>query len=165
MDGCLSTTPANSLHTSQTMITPEQLAKSNTEHGHQAALFCWATLPETLERHPDLKYMFAIPNGGERNKITASRLKAEGVKAGVLDIFLPVPTKPQYIWSDADGAIPLKFSHRFHGLFIELKVGKNRPTKEQEAYIDYLTKVDYKCEICYGWQEARDVIIKYMDMR
>ena len=29
---------------------------------------------------------FAIPNGGKRNLITATKLKAEGVKAGVPDI-------------------------------------------------------------------------------
>jgi len=29
---------------------------------------------------------FAVPNGGQRNKIVASKLKAEGVKAGVPDI-------------------------------------------------------------------------------
>jgi hypothetical protein len=29
---------------------------------------------------------FAIPNGGQRNKIVASKLKAEGVKAGIPDI-------------------------------------------------------------------------------
>jgi len=29
---------------------------------------------------------FAIPNGGQRNKIVASKLKSEGVKAGVPDI-------------------------------------------------------------------------------
>jgi hypothetical protein len=29
---------------------------------------------------------FAVPNGGQRNKVVASKLKAEGVKAGVPDI-------------------------------------------------------------------------------
>ena len=29
---------------------------------------------------------FAVPNGGQRNKIVAAKLKAEGVKAGVPDI-------------------------------------------------------------------------------
>ena len=29
---------------------------------------------------------FAVPNGGKRNKITAIKLKAEGVKAGIPDI-------------------------------------------------------------------------------
>lgn len=32
---------------------------------------------------------FAIPNGGARNVVTATRLKAEGVSAGVPDLFVP----------------------------------------------------------------------------
>lgn len=32
--------------------------------------------------------VFAIPNGGRRNVVTATRLKAEGVMAGVPDLFV-----------------------------------------------------------------------------
>ena len=32
--------------------------------------------------------VFAIPNGGARNVVTATRLKAEGVTAGVPDLFV-----------------------------------------------------------------------------
>ena len=35
--------------------------------------------------------MYHIPNGGRRNKITGARLKAEGVVAGVPDVFLASP--------------------------------------------------------------------------
>lgn len=31
-------------------------------------------------------FYFAVPNGGKRNKVTASIMKAEGVKAGIPDI-------------------------------------------------------------------------------
>ena len=34
---------------------------------------------------------FAIANGGLRNIIVAKKLKAEGVKAGVADLFLMIP--------------------------------------------------------------------------
>ena len=50
--------------------------------------------------------MFHIPNGGSRNKLEASNLKKQGVKAGVPDLFLPV----------GRGS--------YHGLFIELKSAK-----------------------------------------
>lgn len=33
--------------------------------------------------------IFAIPNGGDRNPIVGARLKAEGVKPGVPDLFIP----------------------------------------------------------------------------
>ena len=41
-------------------ITPEQLAASGSEDGHQSALFCWAAL--NTEQYPQLKNLFAIPN-------------------------------------------------------------------------------------------------------
>lgn len=34
---------------------------------------------------------FAVPNGGARNSVEASRLKAEGVMSGVADILITVP--------------------------------------------------------------------------
>lgn len=83
------------------MITPEQLAASSTEDGHQLALFCWIRLhPE----YPHLNKLTHIPNGGSRNKAEAAKLKAMGVQAGFTDLFLPVP-----------------ILMKSHGLFIELK--------------------------------------------
>lgn len=125
------------------VITPAQLA-GDSEHSHQVALFAWAAL--NFARYPQLKYMFAIPNGGLRDIRTATNLKAEGVKAGVPDIFLPVP-----------------YIYRYAGLFIELKVGKNKPTKEQIEWIDNLTKSGYYCKVCYSWIEAKDCLVNYLE--
>lgn len=33
--------------------------------------------------------IFAIPNGGARNVVTAARMKVEGVTAGVPDLYIP----------------------------------------------------------------------------
>ena len=92
-------------------MTPQQLAKPGTEHAHQVALFCWAA--SMLAIHPELRWMYAIPNGGDRNPIVAARLKAEGVKSGVSDICIPVA------------------KHGYHGFYIELKKpgGKESPTQ------------------------------------
>ena len=43
----------NTIAERKLMITPEQLAKSGTEHGHQAALFCWIAL--NIDRYPELE--------------------------------------------------------------------------------------------------------------
>lgn len=131
------------------MITPAQLASSGSEHGAQSALFAWAAL--SVGKYPQLKYMFAIPNGGLRDVRTAANLKAEGVKAGVPDIFLPVPLHPY----GADNC--------YAGLFLELKVGKNKPTKEQLEYIEYLKSAGYYCYVCYTWNVARDTIVAYLE--
>ena len=124
-------------------ISPEQLAKSGTEHGHQCAIFAWAA--QNYDKYPQLRLMFAIPNGGYRNAATAGRLKAEGVKSGVADIFLPYPKK--YV----------------HGLFIELKVGTNKPTKEQHEFISDMERFGYTAMWVIGWESARDEIIRYIE--
>ena len=59
------------------------------EGAEQRALFAWAKLNE--RSHPELALLHAIPNGGKRNPREAANLKAQGVKAGVPDICLPVP--------------------------------------------------------------------------
>ena len=123
-------------------ITPEQLAASGSEHAHQCALFCWAALETS--RFPELALMFAIPNGGERNKIVAARLKAEGVKSSVPDIFLPV----------ARG--------RWHGLFIELKKIDGRACEGQLEMIDKLKAQGFGACVCVGWEVARDTLIAYL---
>lgn len=71
-------------------MTPEQIAKAGTEHAHQAAVFCWAR-PQSLKPGWEaLTLLHAVPNGGDRDKAVAGRMKAEGVRAGIHDIMLPV---------------------------------------------------------------------------
>ncbi len=143
-------------------LTPKQYAETPTEHAQQVALFMWAALPETLKKYPVLEYMFAIPNGGLRMPAIANRLKAEGVKRGVPDIFLPMP-KP------VNSGYPQSFIAWRYGLFIEMK----RPTTiekaagvtsdEQDKFISFLRGMGYACVVCYTFQDARQVIIDYLD--
>jgi hypothetical protein len=122
------------------MITPEKLASSGSEQGHQSALFCWAA----MEQSPELKLMFHVPNGGYRNKIEAQRLQAAGVKKGVYDILLPV----------SRGG--------FHGLFIEMKSKTGVVSKEQKEFGCNVQKQGYAAVVCYDWQEARNLILSYL---
>ena len=113
------------------------------EHTEQVALFRWAKL--AAGAHPELRLMFAVPNGGHRHKATAGRLKAEGVKSGVPDIILPV----------ARGG--------FHGLYLELKRQKGtRPTAEQRQWLADLEAEGYRTDWCRGWEPAREVIVAYL---
>lgn len=114
----------------------------NQEHDEQVALFRWAGY-KTREI-PELCFLFAIPNGGARHIAVARKLKAEGVKAGIPDIFLPV----------VRGA--------YHGLFIEMKVGKNKLTGPQEEWHVVLKGQGYRVEVCYGWEAAKDVLEDYL---
>lgn len=64
-----------------------------------------------------LRWLFAIPNGGSRDIREAVRLKRQGVKAGVSDMFLPIPNS------------------MYHGLFIELKVGKTKQVRCKKSLL------------------------------
>lgn len=85
--------------------------------------------------HPD-HLIFAIPNGGGRNIVTAGRLKMEGVLAGVPDLFIP----------------SLK-------LWIEMKRKKGGVvSKEQKSVMNYLETVGYICYVAHGCDEAKLII-------
>ena len=89
--------------------------------------------------------VFHIPNGGSRNKMEAANLKRQGVKAGVPDLMFPVAL------------------HGYHGLFIEMKAGRNKTTENQEAWLDLLAKNEYCVRVCYGFDEARQIIDWYFE--
>lgn len=123
----------------------------NLEHIQQVNLFKWATL--NLFKYPQLELMYAIPNGGQRSITTAVKLKAEGVKAGMPDICLPI--QKSFINSNGD----LRF---WNALYIELKVKPNKPTDVQVKKMKLLEMYENKCVVCYSWQEAADEIVKYL---
>lgn len=112
------------------------------ESGHQEALFSWAAY--NVQRMPELEYMHHVPNGGKRDAATAVALKRQGVKAGVPDIVLPAARE------------------EYHGLYIELKAGKNTTTVNQKHWLKYLAAAGYYTAVCYGWQTAAELIEKYL---
>lgn len=117
-------------------------AETGSEHAEQVALFAWAE--DNVERLPALALMFAIPNGGHRHVSVAAKLKMEGVKAGVPDLMLPWP------------------AHGRHGLFIEMKYGKNQPSNSQQLWLQRLEMAGYATAICYSTQAAITVIENYL---
>lgn len=102
-----------------------------------------------------LRFMFSIPNGGERNKVQASRLVAEGVKAGAPDIFLPYPRirNNQVL---------------FHGLFIEMKRPKSqgkavgRLSEKQVEFQNYLISQNYSHKVAYDYLQAAEAVLEYL---
>ena len=120
----------------------KQTIPTVSESVEQINLFRWAVYASGAM--PELDLLHHIPNGGKRNITTEKRLKAEGVKAGVPDISLPVP------------------SGRYHGLYIELKAGKNKITEIQEGWLSALTQQGYYTAVCYGWEAASKVITAYL---
>ena len=114
-----------------------------TEHQEQAALFEWAAFQECV--WPELRLLHAIPNGGKRDKVTAARLKAEGVKPGVPDVCLPVPRGDK------------------HGLYIEMKRRRGGSVSaDQLKWLENLMRQGYECQVCRGCEEARITIMEYL---
>lgn len=115
-----------------------------TESAEQQALFTWARLLEG--KYPELRLLYHIPNGGARNKATAGRLKAEGVKAGVPDLCLPV----------ARG--------NCHGLYVELKRARGgKVSDEQRNWMTALGQEGYMVAACPGWEQAARIIEGYLN--
>lgn len=121
---------------------PLDLPGGCSEHEHQVALINWAR--NHVDQYPPLALLHAIPNGGQRGKAQAAKLKAEGVKAGIPDLFLPVARR---------GA---------HGLYLELKVGSNKPSNEQVKVMGQLEEAGYLCRVCYGAEAARLHLVWYL---
>ena len=119
------------------------MANAPLESQEQRTLFQWLAL--NMGRHPELWLCFHIPNGGSRNAREAHNLKLQGVKAGVPDLFLPVPRG------------------EYHGLFIEMKRTKGgRVSDEQKEWITALSGQGYKCVISKGWEDAAEQIKAYI---
>lgn len=153
------------------------------EHAHQVALLMWANMAfrfgltaanykesynvanfagKLHEQHwdhvPELEWLHAIHNQGHGDVIRGGRAKAEGVKAGVFDLFLPVPVS---VSGGFNGALPRQ---NFAGLYIEMKVGKNQPTNDQLRFKTHCENYHYAAHICWGWLEARDKILDYLQL-
>ena len=145
--------------------------KTGTEHANQVALFMWANMAEQFglkaaddpnsyrlagtakswlngynDKLPQLRWLHAVHNQGHGDAIRGAKAKAEGVKGGVGDIFLPHPVAP------------------YHGLYIELKVGKNNPSDVQLKFIYDMTLAGYQAKVAYGWLEARKIILDYLQI-
>lgn len=91
--------------------------------------------------------IFAIPNGGKRDIKEAASLKRQGVKAGVPDLFIPVS------------------KHGYHGLFIEMKYGKNKTTPAQDYWLELLDLNGYMATIGHGFENTKKIIDWYFGDR
>lgn len=116
-----------------------------TEHESQSAFFDWWELFAQSKRIP-AQLCFAVPNGGHRHKAVAAKLKAEGVKPGVLDVFLMIP---------AGG---------FHALLLEFKRRgrKVEPGGLQEAFISETRLRNYNVLVVWSTDEAIKAAKEYL---
>lgn len=112
------------------------------ESAEQQTFFQWAAV--AAGKHPELRLLYHVPNEGKRSARQGAKMRAEGLRAGVPDICLPVPRGG------------------YSALYIELKAGRNKPTPDQLAWLEALDKAGNKTAVCWGWQAARKAVVEYL---
>jgi len=110
----------------------------------QKDFFTQIILDPKLKKYRRL--IFAVPNGGSRNIVEASRMKQAGVTAGVSDVLCLIPR-----------------SH-YHGLCIEFKSGSNRISEHQKEFRNAVEEQGYRYEVCYSTEEALKILVAYLGL-
>ncbi len=113
---------------------------SDEEHRLQASCVQWFRLQYPNFRHN----LFAVPNGGRRDKVTGAKLKAEGVLAGVSDLIL------------------LKSNKHFGALLIEMKTRTGAQAVSQKQWQKLIEKDAYKYVICRSLSEFIEQVNSYL---
>ena len=94
-------------------------------------------------KYPKLLYCASV--GGVRTSFKqAIKMKQTGYKKGMPDLFIYEPISP------------------YHGLAVEIKIKKGRPTKDQLWWRDQLNSRNYISVITYGYEETVEVIERYL---
>ena len=111
------------------------------EHRIQTACVNWFRI-----QYPTLRLrLFAVPNGGKRDVVTAGKLKAEGALPGVADLIL------------------LKPNSQYGALLIEMKTEKGRQSESQRVWETDLCRSDeYKYVVCHGMEDFINEVTDYL---
>lgn len=91
--------------------------------------------------HPDV-IIFAVPNGGLRDKRVAAKLKAEGVLASVPDLVVAEPRGP------------------YHGLYVEMKRVGGKATLDQADMMHRLRERSYRVELAADGVDAAFAMVE-----
>lgn len=115
------------------------------EHQEQVKFFDWVRVMQNV----DIRFfnIMATPNQAKRSWANGKHMKQEGLSAGFPDISILVPRA------------------KTAGFFIEMKVGKNKMTLNQEIWKQRLESQHYKHELCYSADEAIDKTKKYLGIK
>lgn len=122
----------------------------------------------------DFTWLHSIKNQGHGDKIRGANSKAEGLRAGVFDLFLPVQAD-FYEWKKPfEGGSYLETRGdswtRYSGLYIEMKTPERRnekdggASKEQLAFQAHARSEGFAAELAWSWEEARDLLLKYLQI-
>jgi len=128
-----------------------------TEHEGQVVVKKWSIFAQhsiiepATQKHPELRMLFAIPNGEARDARAGKRLKDEGVEPGVPDWLLAVARQGH------------------HGYFLEGKreaepgKPKGSVNPKQRQWQKRLREEGYKCDTYWGPEEGIQMLVDYLE--
>lgn len=139
--------PAGSVKRQPRKVNPDAEPK---EHDEQKALVeWWHSYSRALGL--DWRLLVAVPNAqmllwsSNNPNAVVNYLLSEGMRRGMLDLILFLP-RGQY-----------------HGLLIEMKRRtKGVVSDDQRTMARVIGEQGYYCQFCYGWDDARITVEKYM---
>lgn len=110
------------------------------EHRIQSSCVKWYRLQYPQYSHN----LFAVPNGGRRDEVTAGKLKAEGVLSGVADLIL------------------LKSNAHYGALLIEMKTHTGHQSENQKEWQKLIERDGYKYVICRSLEDFMSEVNSYL---
>lgn len=119
---------------------PQRKRPDDEEHRIQSSCVQWFR----LQYPTHASALFAVPNGGRRDRVSGAKLKAEGVLPGVSDLILLVPRD----WC--------------HGLLIEMKTAKGKQSPAQRDWQHDMERRGYRYIVCHSFDEFREQIDDYL---
>lgn len=102
-------------------------------------------LEDSKGRRRKVAPIYAVPNGGNRNLLTAVKLRSEGARSGVWDLAMDIPTA------------------QYSCLRIEVKTPNGRLSKNQVAWRQHYDSIGAEHIVCYSAQEIVNCVIVYME--
>ena len=126
------------------------------EHAIQAAFIEWVSRVENLPQYHALRLSFAVPNGARVGIGQARKLKAEGMRAGVPDWWLPVvmPVRGER-WTGLE----------YKGLCCEFKTRLGRLSKAQSNYRFLLESAGWRVDLCRSTEGAIACVNYYLGVK
>jgi hypothetical protein len=127
-------------------LTPPKPKKprNNEESRSQRNFFRWWNLVCFSEFKLPRTVIHSVPNGGFRNIVTASIMKAEGQSAGVFDVKVNVAR------------------NGYHGAWLEFKAEKGVLSNDQKQFKLNMEDQGYFTAVVYNYDQAVKIVTDYL---
>lgn len=131
-----------------------------TESQIQCAIVEWANNTLTNEGYRIGDFLIKIPNEGKRSFYIGNKIKKEGLKKGVSDLFLAIPS---LIFKVSDGTSCDK--EYLGGLWLEVKTKRGKLSVDQKKWQERMIKAGYEAVVVRSVDEGIKEIKDYLGIK